>query len=178
MRGLQGPDPESSSTVLRLALCSPILILYFVSAVKRHTIFRPSLPDAGVPQSKASPMPIDLRVTATLTSGAREVRRFVEVPAGVVVTNGEVMLHSDIDTSSSFMGMTTNAQVGMWTLLLPLGGPNAVTRGHLYYGSSRRPAIQFRIASAKRRQRQTVTLSFATIEQREHQLRALACSLA
>jgi hypothetical protein len=171
---LQRPDSESFSTgVLRIALCAPVLILYLVSAVKRHTIFRPSLQDARVSESSSS-VPIDLRLTATLTSASREVRRFVEVPAGVVETNGEVMFHSDIDTSSSFMGMTTNAQVGMWTLLLPFGAPNAVARGHVYYGSARRPAAQFRIASNERRRRQTVTLSFATVEQRERLLHHLA----
>jgi hypothetical protein len=178
LRDLQGPYPDTMSTgVLRIGLCAPILILFFVSAVKRHTIFQPSH-DSQVPPLMASFEPIDLRVTATLTRDAREARRFVEVPAGVVVTNGEAMLHSDIDTSSSFMGMTTNAQLGMWTVFLPPGTPTAVTRGHVYYGWAKRPAAQFRIASGTRRLRQTVTLSFATIEQRERLLQHLAGSAA
>jgi hypothetical protein len=52
---LQRPDSESfSSGVLRIALCAPVLILYLVSAVKRHTIFRPSLQDARVSESSSS----------------------------------------------------------------------------------------------------------------------------
>jgi hypothetical protein len=158
--------------LLSILLCPVAIGATLFVRFKRHTIFRagenveaPSVP--GFEQSE----PIDLRVSALFSLAGGRPRRFVEMPCQALMTErGEVILGANVDASQWLFGQQITRRVGFWTVVIPVGGLARVTRGEIAYGSDVRPAAKLEVDGPPRRQ---VTLSFATVEQREQFVRAL-----
>lgn len=163
-----GQQPASIGLgVLLILVCAPVVGMLAYVHVKRRTIFRAAagteaFEHYGTDGAEAA----DLRVTGRLWLNERTSGRFVEMPAwATALETGEIAFLSNIDASSSFMGVKTADRAGVWAVVIRPGGLHAIVLGALSFGGEIRPAVQFRVASEGGRS-QTVTLSFGSVEQR------------
>jgi hypothetical protein len=160
---------EPASTGLNVALvviCGPLAALLLYVRLKRGLIFRARpLGDGALAHGEVRE--IDVRLTGRLRLGTGAARRFVEMPAQATVGDrGEVVLGQNIDASLYLYEFCLRTRIGFWSLSIQPGTLGAIVRGEIAMGNAVRPAAKVRIEGSGGAQ--TITLSFATVAQREY----------
>jgi len=151
---------DSLSSALIAAVALSIVGLFIIATIKRNTIFRRA--DFGSPVSKvksADPLKVGATGTFALEQQGKAIeKRFVAMNAILAhLDNGSPALFSNIDASSRFMGVTTSKRAGVWTLAIDAGSVQASQVGHLYWGTTRRPALRFSYTSAGVKRQAVIT---------------------
>jgi hypothetical protein len=171
---LVGGDTPMSRGAATAALATGLAIL-LVGCIGGRTrvAFREDMGPAPVETAPGHDGgPIDMRISATLHLANGASRRFVEARATAVITNqGDVAVGTDLDASIHLLGLRIRKRAGFWHVVLPAGGIEEITRGDVAFGRSVRPALELKLAGARR---PALVLSFGAADQRERFLRALA----
>jgi hypothetical protein len=168
-----GQKPSSGVlAVVLLTVCPPLAVALLYVRVKRDLIFRTRREEPRRVDLESHGEPIDLRVTGRLRLDGGRPRRFVEVPVqGTVNAQAELELGASLDASLYVFGLCVRERIGFWSLVIPPDSVGTIERGELAFGLGIRPAAKMRINGSRP---QVVTLSFATLAQRERFLRGLA----
>jgi hypothetical protein len=138
-----GRRPGNVALWSSLSSVSALALLALLTAwSRRYVIFR-SDDQAVVAPAPAPPVDeaIFVHASGLFTLGGLS-KRFPWMPAGLVAADGRIVVCSNIDASSSFMGFKTNDRAGMWTIDLAIDGLPAVELGYQYYGRRRLPAVR------------------------------------
>lgn len=138
-----GRRPGSVALWSSLSSVSALALLALLTAwSRRYVIFRSD--DQAVVAPAAAP-PVDEAIFV-LASGLFTLgsvsKRFPWMPAGLVAADGRIVVCSNIDASSSFMGVKTNDRAGLWTIDLAIDGLPEVELGYQYFGRRRLPAVR------------------------------------
>ena len=114
------------------------------------------------------PLSIAVRGTGLFTCVDGSAQRFLEMPAVVKGTGKDIpSINSTIVIPKTFLGFTTGRRTGLWSVDLSYEGARNLSRGILYLGFRRRPAIRFDYTPVGRTRVQTVVLTFDNESDRE-----------
>jgi len=69
-------------------------------------------------------------------------KRLPWIPAGLVAADGRIVVFSNIEASSHFMGIKTKDLAGVWTIDFAIDGLPQFELGYQYYGRRRFPAVR------------------------------------
>ena len=145
---MEGEAPSSFGWSLVLGVgCTSLLLMFGFATIKRNVIF---LPDT----SSERPVPAQAEKPAFFVSGKLHLdeknrQRFVNVPAAIgTLESGELAIVSNIDASSTFMGMKTSDRAGMWMLAMRPGSMTEMQPGYIYSGTKKFRAVRFRYVSS------------------------------
>ena len=144
---MEGEKPASFAPALLLGIgCAMVLLLFVIATVKRNVIFLADKTSERPVPAQAEP---SFFVSGKLHLDEKNRQRFVNVPAAIgTLESGELAIVSNIDASSSFMGMKTSERVGMWMLAMRPGSMTEVQPGYIYSGTKRFRAVRFRYVSS------------------------------
>ena len=117
----------------------------------RNVVFMPGEPSLSggradlLETASAGP----LLVSGTLALDAKTRRFFTNMPAVMQRTEtGDTALLSHIVTSSTYFGVKTNEQSGVWMLAMRPGSITEAQAGHVFWGFTKMRATRFRYVNA------------------------------
>lgn len=130
------------------AVATLLLLAMFVTWRWKYVVFRATGAPELQPAAAAAPEgAIALRLSGHLRL-ANHKRHFVDMPAMVVRDDdGQLLVLSNIDASSTFFGVKTTDRRGLWSAILDAGRLAEMETGDQYLGWQRRPAL--RLAAAE-----------------------------
>ena len=121
------------------------------SMVRRNVVFMPAdgMQSGGSAALFGTPSAEPLLVSGTLSLDAKTRQFFNNMPAVVHrLETGDIALLSRINTSSTFFGVKTKDQTGMWMLPMRPGSITDAQSGYLFWGFSKMRATRFRFVNA------------------------------
>ncbi len=145
-------------------LAALLLLAMLVTWQKRYVVFQgAAMAGAGnEPPIGEREAGIDLRASGPFRLDAKNRKRFLNVPCGLGrLDSGPIALFSNIDASSSFMGVTTAKRAGTWAILLEPEALAQLEPGFQYVGWSRRPALRVHFRETPSSKLDTALLSCA-----------------
>jgi hypothetical protein len=108
-----------------------------------------------------------MRFSGRMALQGQHAQWFLAVPAAASLSPSDgLTFFSDIDASSSFMGIQTSSRVGTWASSFSPDTIVNVRFGEQFLGRDIRPALQLCVAGTFRTRR-AITLSFATVAERD-----------
>jgi hypothetical protein len=141
---LQGP-------LVTGTVCGLLALAFLWSTLTRNVIFLPAEPalSGGRADLLETGSTEPLLVSAKLTLDGKTRRFFTNMPAVAQKTaTGETALLSPIVTSSTFFGVKTREQSGIWMLAMLPGRIAEVQAGHVFWGLKKMRATRFRYVNA------------------------------
>ena len=126
---------------------------------RRYVIFRESPAPAAVsdPASTAGDKSDALPVVASGVFWLGSVsKRFTNLPAFLVSVDGVPVLCSNVDASTSFMGVKTSDLRGIWVIALPKGAIHSSELGLQFYGLAAKPGIRLQLQDSKKKKQAVV----------------------
>ena len=154
-----------------LAVCPALAVTLVHVWLRRDLIFRVRELGDTWTGARHGVHEIDLRLTGRLGLSTLRPRRFLEVPARALINDrGELVLGAQVDGSVYLSNLLLRKRIGFWSVTIPARTAGPIVRGEIAFGAGIRPAAKVPIGGAEP---QTIALSFPTVDQREHFLRAL-----